>query len=118
MRCFARFFKLYKWYQIAQSVSYNNEYIPRRWNNFFSMKIFFARLPHIGLCVCIFFHRGGFFRLQDVCDILEGYGSTVLCCEYRFRCFCQVPSFSISKYVIFHLRRRNSSSPKIGEKTI
>ena len=43
-------------------------------------------------CVFILFHREGLFRLQDVWDILEGYGSTMLCCEYHSRCFCQVPS--------------------------
>ena len=34
----------------------------------------------VGGCACVFilFHREGFFPLQDVCDILEGYGSTML----------------------------------------
>ena len=34
----------------------------------------------VGGCACVFilFHREGFFPLQDVCDILEGYGSTTL----------------------------------------
>ena len=31
------------------------------------------------VCVLILFHYGGFFRLQDVCDILEGYRSKMLC---------------------------------------
>ena len=46
------------------------------------------------VCVCafIFFHREGFFRLQDLQDMLERYGSTILCCEYLSGCFCQVPS--------------------------
>ena len=46
------------------------------------------------VCVCVFilFYRGGFFRLQDVWDILEGYGSTMLCCKYYSRCFCEVSS--------------------------
>ena len=39
------------------------------------------------VCVClcgvlILFPREGFFRLQDFCDILEGYRPTMLCCEY------------------------------------
>ena len=34
------------------------------------------------VCVFIFFDREGFFRLQDSWDILEKYGSTILCCEY------------------------------------
>ena len=44
------------------------------------------------VCVFIFFHCEGFFRLQDVQDILERYGSTTLCCEYSSGCLCQVPS--------------------------
>ena len=43
------------------------------------------------MCVFILFHRGGFFRLLDVSDILEKYGSTMLCCEYYSRCFYRVP---------------------------
>ena len=44
----------------------------------------------LGVCVCvfIFFHREGFFWLQDVQDMLERYGSTILCCEYSSGCFC------------------------------
>ena len=38
--------------------------------------------------VCIFFHRGeGFFCLQDVCDIIEELGQTILCFEYSADCF-------------------------------
>ena len=44
------------------------------------------------VCMLILFHRGDFFRLQNIWDILEGYGWTMLCCEYHSRCFCQVPS--------------------------
>ena len=46
----------------------------------------------VRVCVFIFFHREGFFRLQDIQDMLERYGSTILCCEYSSGCFCQVPS--------------------------
>ena len=62
------------------------------------------------VCVCfLLFHREGFFRLQDVWNISEGYRSTMLCCEYHPRCFCQVPSSPFLKMSILHLRRRNSS---------
>ena len=44
------------------------------------------------MCVFILFHREGFFRLQDVQDILEGHRSTILCCEYSSGCFYQVLS--------------------------
>ena len=46
----------------------------------------------VRVCMVILFHRGDFFRLQNIWDILEGYGWTMLCCEYHSRCFCQVPS--------------------------
>ena len=44
------------------------------------------------MCVFILSHREVFFRLQDVFDILEGYVSTKLRCEYYFWSICQVPS--------------------------
>ena len=35
------------------------------------------------VCVCIYpLPPGGFFRLHDVCDIHEKFGSTMFCCEY------------------------------------
>ena len=44
------------------------------------------------VCVCKLIYCGCFFRLQDVWDIHKSYGSTMLCCEYHSRCFCQLPS--------------------------
>ena len=38
------------------------------------------------LCVCVCVCCGG----GDVWDILEGYGSMMLCCEYYSWVFCQV----------------------------
>ena len=39
------------------------------------------------VCVCVFvcaytLSAAGFFGLQDVCGILEMFGSTIFCCEY------------------------------------
>ena len=35
------------------------------------------------MCVCIYtLPPAGYFRLQDVCDILEVFGSAIFCCEY------------------------------------
>ena len=56
---------------------------------------------YVFVCVIMLFHREGFFRLQDVWDKLEGYGSTMLCCEYHSRCFCKDPSFSCLKKLYF-----------------
>ena len=49
------------------------------------------------VCVFILCHREGFSHLQDVWDILEWYGSTMLCCEYHSRCFCLVSSSPFPK---------------------
>ena len=60
---------------------------------------------YVYVWVCIFFHCESFFRLQDVWDILEGYRSTILCCEYSAWCFCQVSSSLYQKMTCFHLQR-------------
>ena len=70
------------------------------------------------LCVFIFFHREGFFRLQDVQDILERDGPTIFCCEYLYGCFCQVPSSPCLKVLNFTSKGENSSLQHTGEKTI
>ena len=57
-------------------------------------------------CVCVYaLSPAGFFRLQDVCDILEMFGSMIFCCEH---CWGLLPSscISVSENVIFHLQRR------------
>ena len=39
----------------------------------------------VQLVVCVFVYTlppGGFFWLDDVCDIREMFGSTIFCCEY------------------------------------
>ena len=70
------------------------------------------------VCTRIFFRREGFFRLQDIWDILEGYvriNDLVL----WILIWVLLPNFfiSVSKSIIFHLQRRNYNSPKTGEKT-
>ena len=57
------------------------------------------------VCVCVYtLSPSGFFRLQDVCDILEMFRSTIFCCEY---CQGLLPSsfVSVSENVIFHPQR-------------
>ena len=70
------------------------------------------------VCVCVFilFHREGFFRLQDVGDILEGYGSTMLCYEYHSRCFYQVPSSRYLKMPYFTSKDETPARRQTGEK--
>ena len=70
-------------------------------NNTVCMFLFVFNLDICCWCVCvcgwmggwvfIFFHHEGFW-VQDVREIFETYGSTILCCEYLSRCFCQVRS--------------------------
>ena len=44
------------------------------------------------VCVCVYtLPPVDFFRLHDVFDIREKFGSTIFCCEYSVS-FCQVPS--------------------------
>ena len=70
------------------------------------------------VCVCVFilFHREGLFRLQDVWDILEGHISTMLCCEYHSRCFCQVPLSPYLKISYFTSKDETPARPQTGEK--
>ena len=37
----------------------------------------------VRVCMCVYtLPPVGFFRLHDVCDIREKFGSTIFCCEY------------------------------------
>ena len=38
----------------------------------------------VPVCMCVFYTLPpvGFFRLHDVCDIHEMFGSAIFCCEY------------------------------------
>ena len=58
---------------------------------------------YVCVCMCVFiiFHCESIFQLQDVWDILERYGSTILCCEYLSGCYCQVPSSLYLKMLYF-----------------
>ena len=57
------------------------------------------------MCVCIFFHREGFFRLQDIQGILEGTDqqSCVVIISWVLSAKFII---SVSENVIFHLQRR------------
>ena len=65
---------------------------------------------------CVLFHRAGFFRLQDVCDILEGHESMILCCEDSAGCFCQVPSSPYLKILYFTSKDENSRGHELERK--
>ena len=37
----------------------------------------------VSMCVCVYaLPPIGFFRLRDICDICEKFGSTIFCCEH------------------------------------
>ena len=58
-------------------------------------------------CVCVLYTLPpvGFFRLHDMCDIREKFGSTIFCCEY-FSVLLPSSFISISESILFHLQRR------------
>ena len=98
---------------------------------FHSLKVYFfkgspmpGRIPavpgsnSITDCVFIFFHREGFFQLQDVQGMLERNGSTILCCEYSYGRFCQVPSSLFPNLSCFTSKDVTPACRKTGEKTI
>ena len=61
----------------------------------------------VRVCVCVYtLPPAGFFRLHDVCDIGEMFGSTIFCCEY-YEGLLPSSLISIPKFMIFHLQRRN-----------
>ena len=64
------------------------------------------------------FHGESFFRPQDVWDILKGYGSTMLCCEYHSRCFCQVPSSTYLKMSYVTSKDKTSAHLQTREQPI
>ena len=72
----------------------------------------------VSVCVFIFFHCEGFFRVQAVQDILYGYGSTILCCEYELGAFCQVPLSPYLEMSYLTSKDKNSCPQLTGEKTI
>ena len=61
------------------------------------------------VCVCVYtLTPVGFFRLHDVFDIREKFGSTIFCCEYSVS-FCQVPSSLFLNLSYFTSKDENSS---------
>ena len=58
------------------------------------------------VCVCVYaLPPVGFFRLHDICDIREKFGSTIFCCEH-FWVLLPGSFISISESILFHLQRR------------
>ena len=58
------------------------------------------------VCVCVYtLPPVGFFRLHDICDIREKFGSTIFCCGY-FWALLPSSFISISESILFHLQRR------------
>ena len=70
------------------------------------------------VCVFILFYREPSFNLQDFSDILQGYGSTMLCCEYHSRCFCQVPSSTYLKMSYVTSKDKTSAHLQTREQPI
>ena len=69
------------------------------------------------VCVFILFHRKGFFRLQRCLGHTWGYGSTILCCKYFSRSFCQAPSCTFLEISYFISKDKTPARQENGEKT-
>ena len=68
------------------------------------------------VCVCVYtLPPVDFFRLHDVCDIRETFGSTIFCCEYYWG-LLQKSFISISESIIFHLQRWKLQPTATGQK--
>ena len=62
------------------------------------------------VCVCVYtLPPVGFFRLHEVFDIREKFGSTIFCCEYQLTALCQVPSSPYLEMSYFTSKDENSS---------
>ena len=70
------------------------------------------------VCVCVFFHREDFFGLQGVRNILEGHGSTILCCQCSAGCLCQGPSFPNIRMWFFNSKDENPSEHELERKRL
>ena len=69
------------------------------------------------VCVCVYtLPPAGFFRLHDVYDIREKFGSTIFCWEY-FSGLRPSSFICISEPVMFHPQRRKLRLTATGEKT-
>ena len=70
------------------------------------------------VCICLYsFTARAFSVCNDVWDILEEHGSTVLCCEYDSRYFCQVLSSLFLKMSYFTYKGETPACRQTGEKT-
>ena len=71
------------------------------------------------VCVCVYILPPWMFLPSAKCPRHTwGYGSTVLCCEYKLTALCQVPSWPYLKMPYFTSKDENSSRSSTGEKTI
>ena len=69
------------------------------------------------VCVCIYSFT---VKASSVCnnalDILERYGSTILCCEYYIWCFCHVLSSPFLKMSYFTFKDETPATDKLERK--
>ena len=71
-----------------------------------------------GVCVFIFFHREGFFRLQDVCNILDGPDQRSCVVNIILGASAKFIYLGIWKCHISPPKTRTLAKHKTGEKTI
>ena len=92
----------------------------KRWNKKLNLvrqrSYFVIYWFRVCVCVCVYtLPPAGFFRLHDVCDMREMFGSTIFCCEY-YRGFCQVPSSPFPNLSSYFTSKDENSSPQLLER--
>ena len=111
---------LFEWYLCVLTHS------PRVWPwwNLTSMRsIFPIEISIISVCVCVcvcvfIFYREGFFRLQDVRDILEGTDQRTYVVNINMDASAKFLHLVIWKYHISPPKTKTPARHKTGEKTI
>ena len=78
-------FKLRFKLQILYSLQTTEMYLEPSWIFFMEFLCKNDKLFTVFVCVCVCVYAlppVGFFRLHDICDICEKFGSTIFCCEH------------------------------------
>ena len=100
---------LLKWKKLGLCKNFQKNI--KRWQYVLHI-IFTADVCVCVVCVCMCLYSFTLVASSDcnnIRDILEMYGSTILCCEY---CWVLLASsfISVSKSIIIHVQRRNSNT--------
>ena len=66
----------------------------------------FQKMVIVCVCVCVYaLPPVGFFRLHDICDIREKFGSTIFCCEHFLGASAKFLHLRLRIYLISQRRK-------------